>query len=784
MKKLYLLYLLLAFSAALPAQDSLNMSVRGHLAYQQNLNDIWAYVDSSGGEWALVGVFNGVSIVDLADPSNPTEQFFLPGAGSTWRDLKTWNNYAYVSNETADGLRIIDLSDLPNSAPYKDTIINGITTIHNLWVDEFGYLYYSGDGVNAGLTILDLNSDPWNPSIAGVYNTTYVHDVYVRNNIAYAAEIYDGELTVLDVSNKSNILTLGSQTYVNAFTHNTWLDSTGTICFTTDELDAAYIYSWDVSDPNNIQQLDRIRSSLSEGAAVPHNTHYLDDFLVTSYYADGMHIIDAHRPQNLVEVGYYDTSPSVGGGTFGCWGAYPFLPSGLVLGTDMGEGLFVFDVNYKRAAYLEGVATDAVTTNTVSSVDISVMNTALQELTANDGSYATGTPDSGSFTVEAIKFGYLPQDTVLTLSPGQVTVWNPVLVPAPAVGVTIRVEDANTGNPIPNADVLTTSLGVSSSVLTNTSGEYVDANFLQGGYEIIAGKWGYVTDGTTANIDSANNVVVIQLQPGYYDDYVFDFGWTATGTASEGDWERGEPVGTYVFGIEIQRELDAQDDWGDACYVTGNAVGVGTFDDDVDQGEVSLESPVMDLSAYNNPWIIFDWSFLAATAQGNPGFRDSLKITLDNGNTRQLVWVERDILNNFWTRDTIRLTDFMLHTSTVTFTISAADNQFDNIVEAALDVFRIEDQSTVANTPPLPETDHLQVFPNPSEGAFSLRYDLGTATSGEVRIYDLEGRVIWQAPLDDLQGTLTMNRDLPQGMYIAELISDGVRLETVKVVRQ
>jgi choice-of-anchor B domain-containing protein len=783
MKNIYVLFfLLLAGSFALPAQtDSLNLSVRGHLAYAQDLNDIWAYVDSSGTEWALVGTFTGTSIVSLADPANPSEEFFLPGPGSVWRDLKTWGPYCYVSNETGGGLRIIDLRNLPTSVNHKDTIYNGISTIHNLWIDENGYLYFSGDGVNFGLTILDLNSDPWNPTVVGVYNSTYVHDVYVRNNLAYAAEIYDGELTVLDVSNKSNITTLGSQTYVNAFTHNTWLDSSGTICFSTDELDFAYIYSWDVSDPNNIQALDGIRSSLSNGEATPHNTHYHNGFLVTSYYADGMHITDAHRPHNLVEVGYYDTSPITGGGTYGCWGAYPYLPSGIILGTDMGEGLFVFDATYQRAAYLEGTVRDTGGIG-IPGVNIAVSGINLDDFSSFDGSYATGTADTGTYTVSATRYGYLPKDTVVTFVPGQVIFWNPVLERAPEVGITVKVEESGSGNPIPNADLRFEILGVSNSFTTDANGEFVEPTFFQGPYEIIAGSWGHVTNGTTIQLDSSNNSIVIQLDPGYYDDYTFDFGWTASGTATQGDWERAEPVGTYIFGNEIQREEDAQDDWGDACYVTGNAP-LGPFDDDVDGGEVSLESPVMDLSSYNNPWIIFDWSFVAATGQGNPGFRDSLKVTLDNGNSRKVVWLQKDLLNNFWTRDTLRITDYLMHTSNFTFTMSASDNQFDNIVEASLDRFLIEDQTTVAIGGAATVPYSLSAFPNPSNGAFSLRYDLAETEGGTLRLFDLEGRTVWESAVNELSGTVRVDADLPRGMYIATLEKKGQRLKTVKVLR-
>ena len=45
------------------------------------------------------------------------------------------------------------------------------------------------------------------------------------------------------------------------------------------------------------------------------------------------------------EIAYYDTSPDYEGGEFeGCWGAYPFLPSGLILATDQQTGLHILEI--------------------------------------------------------------------------------------------------------------------------------------------------------------------------------------------------------------------------------------------------------------------------------------------------------------------------------------------------------------------------------------------------------------------------------------------------------
>ena len=216
---------------------------------------------------------HGLSIVSLEDPSQPEELFFLDGAVSDWRDIKTFKGYAYVSNEEGDGVMIVDLRQLPAIAPFKNEVIAGVRTIHNLWIDqETGFLYMVGiNNFSGGMVICDLNDDPWNPRIIGVYDQNYVHDVYVRNNLAYAAEMDVRRLSIIDVSVPANPQILGATTYRNAFTHNTWLNDAGDVCFTTDETRDVFVRAWDVSDPSNIRPLDSIRSQLSNGTAIPHN---------------------------------------------------------------------------------------------------------------------------------------------------------------------------------------------------------------------------------------------------------------------------------------------------------------------------------------------------------------------------------------------------------------------------------------------------------------------------------------------------------------------------------
>lgn len=318
--------------------------------HSTELSDIWGWVDGEGNEYAIVGLNNGTSIVDVTDPANPVEVFFEPGMNSIWRDIKTWNNHAYVTTEAKQGLLIIDLSPLPSSTSLTTTYWNPITattdgndlSAHNLYIDENGFCYLFGANIgDRGTFILDLNSDPKNPTEAGIINGSYVHDGVAKNNILFTANINGGFFAMWDVSNKSSIVALGLKNTPNNFAHNVWFSDDLNYVYTTDEVSGAFVTEYDVSDPTDITETDRIRTTTGTDV-IPHNTHFINNFIVTSYYRDGVLIHDVSDKGNMVEVARYDTSPAFSGNGFnGCWGVYPWLPSCNIIASDMENGLYI-----------------------------------------------------------------------------------------------------------------------------------------------------------------------------------------------------------------------------------------------------------------------------------------------------------------------------------------------------------------------------------------------------------------------------------------------------------
>jgi choice-of-anchor B domain-containing protein len=412
MKQFFLFISILTLSLYTVAQT--NMEKLGELSYSQSLSDVWGYVDEEGNEYALVGTFDGLSIVDVTDPSSPEEVFFGPGPGSIWRDMKTWGDYAYVSNESSGGIYIVDLTPLPDGPIETTTNFTGIiypfSSSHNLYIDEFGKLYIFGANSGfGGAIICDLTQDPMNPVELGRFNDFYLHDGMARGDTLWGAGIYVGVLAAIDVSDPSNTNIMGTVSTPSQFAHNAWVSDDGTHVFTTDEVSSGYIGAFNVEDLGNMFETDRIQTAPGSGV-IPHNAHVLNDYIITSYYTEGITIHDASNPEFLIEVGHYDTSPNFSGSGFdGSWGAYPYLPSGNILASDIQEGLVILSADYVRASFLQGVVTDSISDDPLFNVTVQVLASDLITQTAFDGSYEFGALISGTFNVKFTKEGYYPK---------------------------------------------------------------------------------------------------------------------------------------------------------------------------------------------------------------------------------------------------------------------------------------------------------------------------------------------------------------------------------------
>jgi choice-of-anchor B domain-containing protein len=784
MKKLLTITLTVLLSTVLSAQN-FNLTLRSTISYGVSLSNIGGFVDSQGNEYALVGYFNGLDIVDVTDPDNPVIKFTVNGPQSDWREVKTWGNYAYVTTEGGNsGLQIIDLTNLPNSINSKfwkgsGSINNQIETIHALHIED-AHVYLFGSNLFNGAALIVSLADPWNPVYLGRTPGSYIHDGYVRNDVLYAGHIYDGYFAVYDVTNKAQPVLLAQQNTPGNFTHNTWLNDAGNVLLTTDEVNNSYLTAYDISDLGNIQELTRYQITPGSGSIV-HNTHVTNDYAVTSWYKDGVSITDVTRPDNIISVASYDTYPQgTGGGFSGCWGVYPFLPSGTIVASDINNGLFVLTPTYTRACYLEGVVTDSVSGLPLNNATVTIIGANISKNTNVQGEYKTGTVTPGTVSVQVSRAGYITKTiNNVVLTNGQLTIVDVELNPISAFTLTGQVIDGVTGLPVAGASVELFNSGSDDLLTTDANGNFAIPAFFPDNYSVDAGKWGYRTycsDNVT--VDPSTVPLTIVLQPGIYDDFTFDLGWTVSGVSANA-WERGEPEGTTLFGDQSNPDFDITGDCRDKAYVTDNGGGQAGSND-VDNGNTVLTSPVFDATQFLNPYVNYYRWFYNAGGQGNPN--DSLTVKLSNGTTTVTL---ETVLNNTpnngtWVSRSFQIGALITPTSTMQFIIETADwpGPGGHIVEGALDEFEIVEGPAGLNENTV---SMIAVYPNPSSDAFTLSFDPALfGANAELIITDLSGRIIL-AENAALFNNSTFGSNLSAGIYIAQIVSEKSKSAPLRI---
>ncbi len=793
----HLLFLcLLTFSTSLFAQ--LNTTLRSQLDYDVAVNDVWGYVAPDGTEYAIVGLQNGVSFVSLADPDNAVEVARIAGDNSSWRDMKTFGEYAYsVADQGAEGIAAFDLRFLPDSVPFKktaypDLIGNGrdFQRAHNLYIDTTkGWLYTAGGSqaiIDGGILVFDLNTDPTTPTYIGKGPATYSHDIYVVEDTLYCSEIYDGELAMYDISDLDNPITLGAVQTPFSFTHNAWTTDDQQFIFTTDEEANAPVAAYDISDKSDIKETFQFRplGSINTGT-IPHNVHVINDYLSISYYTDGIVIADASKPDNIIEVANYDTWLGSNGGFNGNWGAYPFLPSGLTLASDRSSGLYVIEVDYKRAARLEGILTDLDLGTPINGVSVSINSTLPNGATSNaTGTYKTGIADSGNYEVTFTADNYLPLTVSLDFVNDVCLRLDTTLTPSVRrYDINVTVVDDETGEAIPNASfIFSNEAGDNSTnMLTDAAGQVTIDNVFDGEYDLYVAEWGYRTVGEYNVSPSTLGNRVIRLTPGYMDDFVSDENWVATAQdASSGFWQRGVPIGTFFGGQPANPGFDAAGDFGQEAYVTGNGGG-GGGEDDVDGGPVTLTSPMFQDLGLADLKVSYQYWF--ANDGGDPPLNDTLFIKIANG--RETVTAKTYIADGAprWIADSFLISDFVEITDSLQIIVETDDSGEGHIVEAAFDNFLVYGRTIPVGTENYgAEGFAASVFPNPTDDAFQLTFDGRSLNQATLRLTDATGRVVSEQKISG--ESVVFGRVLPTGIYFAEVFEGAQRVYTTKLVKE
>lgn len=369
MRKLLLLICLVNLTSSFNAQTypSLNINLLAHINPEtdntgsdgRKYSGCWGWAQTNKNrEYAIVGTSSQTYFVDVTNPSSPVvvDSVKAKHAGCTWREMKTYQNYCYIVSDDAppNTFQIVDMQYLPDSV---HVIHNGTTYFersHTIFIDnDKMYCGSVTEASGAGYSTMRVYSlaTPTAPvlirKLEQDVNTTIidvVHDMYVRNDTIYASCGFKGfHILKLTASNTFSLMQSYTGYAYSGYNHSSWqTDDRKTMVFADEvgaHLPAKVI---DVSNFNNITLVDTIRSSYT---ATAHNPYIVGNrWCWLSSYQDGLYLYDISNPSNTTIYGYFDTQPQTGTTNYsGNWGAYPYLPSKIIIACDMQNGIFILE---------------------------------------------------------------------------------------------------------------------------------------------------------------------------------------------------------------------------------------------------------------------------------------------------------------------------------------------------------------------------------------------------------------------------------------------------------
>jgi choice-of-anchor B domain-containing protein len=340
-------------------------SLPAHQSIGLVYNSVWGWADN-GKEYAVLGSMGKVHFFDVTNPANIIPLANFAGNGNTiWREFKKYKNRVYeVCDGCSEGLMIFDISNPQNiSRTYFSNAL--FAKSHTITCDTTsGRIYLNGtDVANSGIMVLDVTTNPDAPTVLATSDLTlgggqggYVHDSYVRNDTVYASHGYGG-LAIWDFKNPAAPVSLASIN-TGGYNHSSWLTNDGKTMIYAEEVPAGqplHLIGLENLANNEIIIKKAFKTPLhgpKDTLMVYHNVYIKEDLAYVASYLDGLQVYDIKNPTDPKQVAWYDTQnsdstykyPTPNGGQTvyaGAWGAYPWLPSGNLLVSDMQNGLFV-----------------------------------------------------------------------------------------------------------------------------------------------------------------------------------------------------------------------------------------------------------------------------------------------------------------------------------------------------------------------------------------------------------------------------------------------------------
>ena len=645
--------------------QSLNMDLLGRLPIseigggQGNVlgSDCWGWTDpQTGNEYAIACLTNGTAFVDITIPTQPMYLGFLftQTGNSTWRDVKVYDNHAFVVSDSngSHGMQVFDLTNLRTADPNNPqtfspvTVYNGIGSAHNIAINEdTGYAYIVGSSqASGGLHVVDI-SNPANPVAAGNFGADgYTHDAqiviysgpdqdYAGQEIAFASN--EDTMTIVNVTNKNNMTLISRNGYPqDAYTHQCWLTEDQRYLYLCDELDESNqgggtrTHVWDCLDLDAPVYLGFYSGTNN---SIDHNLYIKDNLIYLASYSAGLRVleIDPSQPTQLSEIAFYDTYATDTDTDFdGAWSCFPYYESGNVFVMDRQNGLFVVSLSGISFEF-PGGQPDLVDPSGGTSFPVSV-----------EGFMRTPAPGTALLHVDnGDGYATYPMNEI---SPNNYE----AIFPPTTCGNEIQY--------------------------------YVSAEDSEGNI------YNFPSNAPQTSFDAVSADAVDES---FDDNFETNQGWTVSGDATTGQWERGVPAGDNNRG-----DPGTDGDGSGSCYLTGNGPG----DTDIDGGSTILTSPIMDgIGNGNGVAEYISYYRWYANDVGNAPASDIFVVDISNDGgatwtNLETVGPAGNEVSGGWFFKRFLIRDVITPTDQMRLRFNASDLGDGSVVEAAVDGIKIE----------------------------------------------------------------------------------------------
>lgn len=315
------------------------------------------YTSPSGREYAVVGVDNGTSIVEITGAPQLRGVGHIPGPQSNWHEVAVLGDYAYAVSEGGGGIQVIDLRAVDAGVVTLATTFRGggLDRIHTIQANDASQSLFV-NGSNLGFLVIDARN-PLALAVATRWTQSYVHDCQVATmpsgpwagrEIGFLS-LAEAGFAIADLTDRPNVTILGTTRYPSLqYCHSGAYSADFRTYFVNDELDErnglVSTSTTIILDITDFRAPRFVRTFTNGVPSIDHNSWMREGYMHMANNASGYRVYDARDPAAMRETGFLDTYPEGDGTAFeGPWGVYAGFPSGLSFVSDRRRGVIVLD---------------------------------------------------------------------------------------------------------------------------------------------------------------------------------------------------------------------------------------------------------------------------------------------------------------------------------------------------------------------------------------------------------------------------------------------------------